>query len=264
VKDLHQRLVPLRAELGSANSLMDALGDLLKTEREFLDVKNRYAALHEVLRPQIDIEPYATELNSLSTQIERVESGYTELTASLDNQLRGQELSPRYVGQAGSALNRSGETITQVRQSLGNIWPRYITDCKEFIADTRTLLAIIQKQNPKIPAEAAVNKCEELSTGLASIDSEAGHHRMSSFEVLKDQLRQMVLDIMKKSLDEEEGLILMGIVEKARSFQRQWLPVASMVDEITSSTGKPKEHIESLVRSLITKGYLSEGVSLPV
>jgi len=264
VKDLHQRLVPLRAELGSANSLMDALGDLLKTEREFLDVKNRAAALYEVLRSQIDIEPYATDLNSLSTQIEKVQNGYTELTASLDNQLRGQELSPRYVGQAGSALNRSGETIMQVRQSLGNIWPRYITDCKEFIADTRTLLAIIQKQDPKIPAEAAVNKCEELSTGLASIDSEAGHHRMSSFEVLKDQVRQLVLELMKKSLDEEEGLILMGIVEKARSFQRQWLPVASMVDEITSSTGKPKEHIESLVRSLITKGYLSEGVSLPV
>ena len=87
---------------------------------------------------------------------------------------------------------------------------------------------------------------------------------MSAYESLKARIRQTTLELMERSLSTKEGSMLMSVVEQVEQTETDWLPIATVTEAICANESWASEDVKETLYSLIRRGYLSEGVTIPV
>lgn len=265
LRELNGRLRPLQNEYREVQNAIKALRNLVSSEKEFLVWWAKSQGFAKTLDLQVDIEPFAGELRQIRTDIRDSRQSYREFEGSLDKRLSGEGLSNQEpIGAAKKWLDDQEKQLKGLYDRLDEIWPRYAKRCQRFATVIHKTLKLVKQQDTSVSTRQIEGKCDELIRKIDQVDPQTGEARMSEFEENQSDIREASLGAMRRSLDEKHSSVLIALLDKSEREQAKWLTVSEVVQEIAAQREEPATEIERTLRSLIHKGYLDEGVAIPL
>ena len=263
--DLKNRLRPLKMRWQKVDAAINTFEDLLNSEYAFLTADKDCSIIQERLAIQADVNEYASAIEQFGSEVQNLQKSYVALEAELSKKLDVEGLlSINVIDKIKTKLEQGAVQLQNIQEELNNIWPRYIGKCRDFITIIHKTLKLVQKHSLDVNTQQLNEHCDMLSTELTNITTDDSEVRMSMFEGSKARIREETLELMKESLDKEHGLILISVIEKSESSQEKWFDEISLVGEISTVVKRPKGEVRRMLRSLIEKGYLNVGISIPI
>jgi hypothetical protein len=253
----------LEPEFKEIDRAIDALDWLRKVEGNYWDKWK--GCMHQMyLKRQVDISPYQERLCELEEETTHIQQDHQQLVSELESHLEKKGLEGSQTGEeARTHVEENIQGLNNICQQLSGLWPDYIADCQRFVKTIERLLHLISEQDPSVSTEAVKRDLDSLMQ-VEQIDSLQASRPMSTFENLRGRIRQATLELMEQSLSSEEGSVLISVVEKIQEEEADWLPLEAIAETVCVDSTWTPESVREVLYSLIRKGYLSEGVTIPV
>ncbi|MEM3433312.1 MAG: hypothetical protein QXP27_03950 [Candidatus Methanomethyliaceae archaeon] len=261
LEDLEERRRSLERQYKDMERSLSALEELIEAETRFHDAVQNYLEKHQRLKEKADVKPFRSQVEGFDHDRVRTLEKYEELCADMEPQLdkaiMGRTL-PESIGTMRSTLKDFTERMEALSVKLDQIWEGYIEQYRHFIDSTRQLLQLVQEKG----VSSDVNLVEAELQGLEKWLTSYEQLPMSVFESIRDRVRNAIIELLRQTLSEAEGKVLMSLVGTLCLSETKWRELHQVVREIAQETGSSDIEAEKLVRSLIKKGFLKEGIAI--
>ena len=263
-RDLQGIVQTLDDEFKGIDRAIDALDLLRKAESKYREIWHRCMKSQMHLKRQVDVAPYQDRLTALADEITQIRQEHFRLGSELRDGLEKTGLEGSQTGEEIRAhIGDNTRRLKEIHQQLSALWPDYVADCQRFARTIDRLLNLVSEQDPSVSTQTVRHDLDGLLQ-VGQADSAQTSPRMSTYENLKAKIRQTTLELMERSLSTKEGSVLMSVVEQVEQAETDWLPVATVAEAICTDETWASEDVKETLHSLIRKGYLSEGVTIPV
>ncbi|MEW6424673.1 MAG: hypothetical protein AB1523_07985 [Bacillota bacterium] len=260
LEDLQELYRPLKVRYQEAERAITELQELVEVEARFYNTEKRCLDVLLVLTERTDLEPFQSEVQALEQtrvqiledykyQISELETSFVTVQHAVINQLK-------------KTIEKLDQHLEDVRMRAGEIWKRYARECMHFVDSIFELLKLAKKQDASLNTDAIQARCEEMLTVVEG--QEWPDMPLSHYEIEKAGIREATIELLKKSLDEAEGNVLMALVTRRDESKSGWFDLPEIVKKIAEETSFSFTEVERLLRSLVQKGYLVEGIAIPV
>ncbi len=262
LEDLQELHRPLDDRYRKADRATTELEELVQTERKFHQVIRSCSAVLGTWAQKADIEPFRADVQELGRKLAKIREAYDSQSSRLEGSDVEETIEFMKIRQLREATAQLVKDIEEVTAELERIWERYVKECEHFADSIFELVRLAKRQNAHLHTKAVEARSRQL---LEAIQDQEGPGRpMSDYEAEKIEIRKAILDLLRDTLDEAEGNVLMAVIERRDQSRSGWFSLTQIVHAIADEADMSGSELEELIRSLVRKGYLVEGVAIPV
>jgi len=154
------------------------------------------------------------------------------------------------------------EHLQGLTSALEQAWNDYVKECEHFVGSIYQMIQLVKSRDPSLKPDPIEAKSKALLSLVRS--QEWPEKSMNHYETVKVGIRKEALQLLRETLDEAEGNVLMAVVDRREQSQGGWFSLPQITREIAKETTLSDGEVENLLRSLVRKGYLTEGIAIPV
>ena len=262
LEDLQEFYRPLNERYRKAERAINALQELVDAEAEFHSAVQDYSEAHHRLAEKVDVEPFQTEVRELGYAQNAILDEYKRRAFELSESEPDKIINHATIIEVKQETEQLVERLQEVADRVSQIWDDYVKECGRFVRSIQRVVLLVKKRDTSLAVDSVESKCKKL-LGVARAQ-EWPAKPMSYYEATKREIQERVIELLKRTLDEAEGNILMTVVDKREQSESGWFNLSQIAQEVADERGISKAEAEELLRSLVRKGYLIEGIAIPV
>jgi hypothetical protein len=261
-EDLREYHRPLKERYGKAERAINALKKLLETESGFHDAAKRCLDVYQVLADKADVEPFKTRLQRLADNREQILGNYYQQAPELDESEDEEVTDPVTISKVSEETERLVARLQELTSALEQVWNEYVKECEHFLGSIDRMIQLVKRRDPSLRTDSIEVRCKVLLSSLKG--KQWPEKPMSHYETMKAEIRKETMRLLEKTLNETEGSILVAVVDRREQSQNGWFSLSQIAREIAEEMALSNAEVENLLRSLVRKGYLTEGIAIPV
>jgi len=262
--DIRELYRPVEERYKEAEISIMSLENLTETEGEFHKSKDSFSKKFKTLSGIADVEPFRSNVEELGENASRVVEDYKLWRTEIEKTPLEKYVLHENINSLQSEVLFQSKSLTDITESLSNVWNSFVTEVKHFIGTINQLIQLVIKQKDSLTIKQIEKACDRLLNNIDNIDLSKLNRSMSYFESTKVEIRKAMMGVLKQSLNEVEGTILLVIVDKREKCDSGWFNMKEIIQEIANELNYSYSQVENLLRSLARKGYLVEGISIPI
>lgn len=259
LRELH-RLLDERYR--KAERAITALQALVEAETKFHDAARDCADTQQMLAEKADIVPFQTQVQELGHDQMQILEDYKRRASELDECAVDEVADHATIAIVKQETERFAERLQEITRNLRQVWNDYVRECEHFVGSIHQMIQLANRQDASLRTDPIKAKCEGLLKAVK--DQEWPEKPMSSYEALKIDIRKATMELLGKTLDEAEGNVLIAVVDRREQSESGWFNLSQIAREIAKETIISDAEVEKLLRSLVRKGYLTEGIAIPM
>jgi hypothetical protein len=256
LKTIESKLVDKESSLGSA---IEALREIHSVEIGYVN-KSKEVGVHlDTFATNADIERYANFINTLRHTFKNAQKHYIELCESLDQY----EMEISSLRKLRKKLESVIDEVDEIQVKMEKDWEMYEDELKERINSTLAMFTVLKERGQNIDEvelQGLTDRAKALLDFVRKIRPWFGEIRISEIENELLKIISGASELLQKYLSTEEALVLQCLMEERKKLNKDWITM----EELTTTIKARKEEInvEEIVRKLIEKKILTQGISL--
>lgn len=262
LQDLRNLCGPLEERYRKVDEALTALLKLVEVEENFQSACKRYEETSRKLTEKADVGPFRTQVQEIDCNRGKVLVRYESLEFDLQKSALHEAIEPKGINQVRESVEQLVHEMEEATRQLRQVWEGYVRECKHFVDSVLELIRLARKEGAPLRTELVEIKSKRLIETIQ--DCEWPERPISDYESEKAGIRKATLDLLKETLDEAEGNALMAVIERREQSQKGWFNLTYLAQAIAEEMAISANEAEMLIRSLVRKGYLAEGVAIPV
>jgi len=264
LEDLQELHRPLNERSEKAKRAIDALQDLVEAETEFYNANKTYLEVQRNLAEKMDILPFQNRVQELEQKRIQTFEDYNIWASTLEESAVDQAVDYKTILQVKEEAEQYSTYLQTMAENFKQVWNDYVNESKHFVGSIQQLIQLAKKQDASLPTGHIETECEQLVQAVKSSIQEWPEKPMSHYETIKTNIRKTTMELLTESLDESEGAVLMAVIERREQSERGWFNLSQIAQQIATTTTTSGTEVEKLLRSLVQKGYLTEGIAIPI
>jgi len=262
LEDLRERHRPLNDRYRKAERAINALEELLETESDFHDAAKHCLDAYQALADKADVEPFQTRLQGLADSREEILGNYEQQASELD-EFEDEEITDSVtISKVREETERLVARLQELTGALEQVWNEYVKECEHFLESIDRMIQLVKRRDPSLRTDSIEVRCKVLLSSLKG--KQWPEKPMSHYETMKAEIHKETMRLLEKTLNETEGSILVAVVDRREQSQNGWFSLSQIAREIAEEMALSNAEVENLLRSLVRKGYLTEGIAIPV
>jgi len=262
LEDLRERHRPLDERYRKAERAINALQELIEAETKFHNATKGCSDAHRILTEKVDVEPFQTRVRELGHNQGQILEDYNRRASELSESEVGDIVDHATISKVKQETDQLAKCLQEMTTCLKQVWKDYVKECGYFVGSIRQMIRLAKRQDASLRTDPVEARCKVL---LRTVESQEWPEKpMSHYETIKTRIRDATMELLKKTLDEAEGNTLMAVVDRREQSESGWFNFSQIAQEIAKEVAISEAEAERLLRSLVQKGYLTEGIAIPV
>jgi len=262
LEDLRERHRPLNEQYRKAEKAITALEELLRTETNFHNVARRCSGVYQALADKADVEPFQTRLQRLADNREQILGNYDQQASELDESEDEEITDTVTISKVKEETEHLVDRLKELAGTLKQVWNDYVKECEHFVGSINQMVQLVKSRDPSLKPDFIEAKSKTLLNLVRN--QEWPEKPMRHYETMKDEIRKDTLGLLEETLHKAERSVLIAVVERRDKSQSGWFSLSQIAGEIAKEMDLSDIEVENLLRSLVRKGYLTEGIAIPV
>ncbi len=261
-EDLRSHLEPLRERYLELDKAIEALEDLLPVEEAFFEARDRCKHAVGILAGKLDAAPADAQAQALLAQFDRILSAYAQSITESELAAASDVVEGMVIKKLRSRLQGLCGELETVLSRLQSIWAEYVSTCGHFVGSVEQMLKLAARQDSLLDPHDVEAKTTRLLERV--VDHEWPEEPLSAYEALKADIRSDIFHLLEKTLNPVQGAVLLAVVDRRDRSEHGWLLLSEIAADVAEEIATSRSEVEQALRALVAKGYLAEGVSIPL
>lgn len=262
LQDLRGLYRPLEEQYRKADEALTALLKLAEAEENFQNACKFYEEARQKIAQKADAGSFRTQAQVIDYNRAKVLYRYESLEFELQKSTTCEAIESKGINQVRESVEQLAQEMEEATRQLRQLWKGYVRECEYFVDSVLELIRLAKRQNALLCTEPVETKSGRLIKAIR--DREWPERPISDYESEKAEIRKATLDLLKETLDEAEGNVLIAVIGRREHSQSGWFNLTYLAQTIAEEMAISGTEAEMLIRSLVRKGYLAEGVAIPV
>lgn len=260
--DLRALYQPLQDHFDKLDDAISALEQLVRVEGDFSVLTDQCAQTAAVISDMFDVPPAALRAKTFAEVQTNIARAYHELVSDAERLTPLDLTQSTTIATLQERLRALCAELNNALEEQRKTWQTFVADCQHFAGSVEHLLRLGKRQDHLLETSAVEARCKALIDSLAH--QEWPKERLSAYEARKEEIRRATFRLLEKTLNPTEGHILLAVVERRDESQAGWLARPRLEKEIAGEMEQSEETVREALQALLAKGYLVEGVSIPM
>lgn len=262
LEDLWERHRPLNERYQRVEKTITALEDLVKAEAQFYDAAKRCLEAYQALAEKANVAPFQSRVRELERERAQILEDYDRRVNGLGKSAVDDITGLETVRRVEQETKQSTKRLEEVTNGLKQVWDDYVRQCTHFVESIQQMLQIAKRRDASLKTDQIEGRYKALPSIVRH--QEWPEKPMSHYEDLKEEIRKATMKLLEKTLDELEWNVLIAVVDKREQSESGWFNLSQIAREIAKETATSDAEVERVLRSLVRKGYLIEGIAIPI
>lgn len=262
-QDLRELHAPIDKRYRRAEKAIQELQGLVEVETEFRNERQSYSETYQRFAKMADAEPFQTEVRGLKEIATQTISQYKSLVEELEGSEMSKVVDRETISSAKMDLEQRAKELSEITESLVSVWKEYVNGCQQFVRSILRLAELVKLHDSSLSTGRVEAQCRQLLKATNLEDQKWPEKSMSHYDGVKREIRKSMMQHLEKGLDEAAGTVLLAVLERDEQSEDRWFELPRITHEIADDVGVNQREVEEQVRSLVQKGYLTEGIAIP-
>jgi len=255
---IKQNMQPINSNLNSLVSCVTLLDELYEAEEAFVSSLEECETLSLRILSLFDIEGYNIVAQNFKTALMNITSEYESYLEEI--RLENPQSILNKIKDFRSRLDNLKKKLALERNLVDAKWKEYVETTEEFISNVKDTLRLLQRISRNI--NGITSQLVAIQKHITTKRIDELNLKLSELEQMKRDVRDALYATLKKILTEDELQLIEFLVRKLRKEKREWLPVEEVYRFAKSYLKLEPSKVIELLRKLVSRGILREGITL--
>jgi hypothetical protein len=266
---IQSNIQTIDSNLNSLSECIDSFDKLYKTEEEFMNSLEEYLSLSNHVRSVFDTGEYAITAENFSNKMNNIKSKYKGYSEGIH--LEEPSLLLKKIKDLKKKIDGlKEELIYGGEKEILSKWEDYVKETKNFTSNIEYIVDTLRKQAQLNVEEIQIDpkKIEEIKNKLnyirdcVSVNIKEFNSKLSELEKMKNNMRDVLYDMLNNILTKDELRLLEYIVGELRGKTNRWLSVEEIYQFAKSNLQLDHSEVGEALKKLVNRKILKEGITL--
>jgi len=257
-KFVQQNMQPIDSNLKFLAKCTTSFDDLYDIEKKFLDSLEKYKSLSLHALSVFDIEEYVTVAKNFEATLKDIESEYESYLQEIH--LENPQSILMKIEDFRARVDKLKEKMESEKKLIDLKWNECVNITADFVSNIKYTLRLLQRLSCNV--DGIMNQIDTIQNYVVSKRIDEVDLKLSQLEKMKCNVRDALYGALKDVLTKNEVKLIEFLVRQLRMEKRKWLPMEEIYQFAKTDLQIQPSKVTELLRKLVNKGIIKEGITL--